>query len=58
MLAEQQRSRVTSFSIKSTDREGTNELAKLTAHSAKTGISISFLILQAIKKLNLELESK
>lgn len=47
--------RVTSFSIKPTDKASLEELRKLTDHSNKTGISFSFLIIQAIKKFNEEL---
>ena len=52
------RNRVTSFSIKPTDKEALEELHKLVTHSESTGISLSFLIIQAIKKLNKELDLK
>lgn len=50
--------RVTSFSVKPSDKEGLAELDKLAAHSDKTGISFSFLMIQAIKMLNKELGLK
>lgn len=50
--------RVTSFSIKPTDVKALTELQKLKTYSAKTRISFSFLIIQAIEKLNKELNLK
>ena len=50
--------RVVSFSVKPYDKEALEELAKLQAHSEKTGISFSFFMIRAIKKLNKELKLK
>ena len=57
-MSAKQPSRVSSFSVKPTDKEGLAELDKLVAYSNKTGISFSFLIIQAIKKINKELKLK
>lgn len=48
--------RVVSFSIKDTDIKNKSEVEKLKSHSNETGISFSYLILQAITKLNKELK--
>lgn len=50
--------RVKSFSIKPTDIDALEELRKLEAHSELTGISFSFFMIRAIKKLNKELKLK
>lgn len=50
--------RVVSFSIKPTDVESLEALQKLTEHAEKTGISFSFFMNRAIKKLVKELKLK
>lgn len=54
-MTEKNQNRITSFSVKPTDTDSLEELDKLTKHSTKTGISFSFLILQAVKNFNKEL---
>lgn len=54
-MTNKRQNRVTSFSVKPEDKDALSELAKLTEHSAKTGISFSYLVIQAIKKYNKEL---
>lgn len=49
-------SRVISFSIKPEDIEAHKEVAKLKAHADKLGVSFSFYMIRAIKKLNQELK--
>ena len=51
-----QPTRVTSFSIKPADKVGLEELRKLTEHSERTGISFSYLIVQAITDINKKLK--
>lgn len=47
--------RITSFSIKPTDKEAVAALSKLRKYSNETGISFSRLIIQAIIAINKEL---
>lgn len=57
-MSKKESDRVVSFSVKPSDSEGWNEVAKLKAHCARTGISFSYFMLQATKKLNKELKLK
>lgn len=55
-MTEQQRNRVTSFSVKPGDKKANEALNKLTKYSTSTGISLSYLIINAIIKYNEELK--
>jgi hypothetical protein len=48
--------RIQSFSVKPTDTGAWEEILKLREYSKTKGISFSFLIIQAITKLNKELK--
>lgn len=50
--------RVVSFSMKPGDKKAAADVERLKDHSKATGISFSFLMLQAIAKLNEELGLK
>lgn len=48
--------RITSFSVKPTDKEAIAALTKLRQHSETTGISFSHLVIKAIIAINKELK--
>lgn len=47
--------RITSFSVRPEDKDAIKEIELLKLHSTKTGVKLSYFIIQAIKKLNKEL---
>jgi hypothetical protein len=50
--------RTFSFSVKPMDTTALEEVTKLKEHCAATGANFSFYVIQAIKKLNKELNIK
>lgn len=46
---------ITSFSVRPDDRVAIDEINKLKAYAASKGISFSYLMFQAIQKINKEL---
>ncbi len=57
-MAVRQPDRVVSFSVKPGDIASIEEITKLKEHCASTGANFSFYVIQAIKKLNKELNIK
>ena len=50
--------RIISFSVKPTDLEGTEEIKMLKDYSKTSGIKFSYLVIEAIKAKNVELNLK
>lgn len=58
LMSKKESDRVISFSVKPADVEGFAEITKLKEHCRKTGISFSYFMLLATKRLNKELKLK
>lgn len=58
LMDKKESDRVVSFSIKPENKEAIAEINKLKAHAKKTGITFSFFMIAATKKINKELKLK